>query len=418
MIAWIKIALRNLIKNARRSLITALAIALGFAAVNLFSGFTEYMYTGNREIAIYVKAQGHLTIFKKGFLEKSQLDPARYLLTAEEINTIEKVCRENSAIVYVTPQLMVSGLITNGKISTVFIGQGIVPSATDVFLSRITLMEMTEIQEQFVGRKLEDNKPHGVGLAYGLARLLDLKLGSDAVAFTNTVDGQLNALNVEVFNLFNTSSDQMNDKFMIVPFNFTQMLYDTDGADRMAVLLSKTELTEPIRDQLKVALANHGLDLELKTWKEMSEWYRRVKEMYDVIFFYLFILVFIIVVMSVINTMSMVVLERTREIGTLRALGLKRKGVLLLFAIECGLLGFIGTLWGMLMTILGWWLVNLIRLTWVPPGITYRVPIIIEFVPESMVSSFLFLFVLCVIVSLIPARRAARGNIVDALGHV
>jgi putative ABC transport system permease protein len=140
--------------------------------------------------------------------------------------------------------------------------------------------------------------------------------------------------------------------------------------------------------------------------------------MYDVIFFYLFILVFIIVVMSVINTMSMVVLERTREIGTLRALGLKRKGVLLLFAIECGLLGFIGTLWGMLMTILGWWLVNLIRLTWVPPGITYRVPIIIEFVPESMVSSFLFLFVLCVIVSLIPARRAARGNIVDALGHV
>lgn len=418
MIAWIKIALRNIIKNARRSLITALAIALGFAAVNLFSGFTEYMYTGNREIAIFANAQGHLTIFKKGFLENSQLNYARYLLTAEEINTVEKICREISGLILVTPQLNISGLITNGKISTVFIGQGIVPSATEVFLSRITLVEMAEIQEQIEGRKLEDNKPHGVGVAHGLARLLDLKLGSDAVVFSNTVLGHLNALNVEVFNLFNTSSDQMNDKFMIVPFSFAQRLYDTDGADRIAVLLSNTEFTEPIRDQLKFEFANHGLDLEVKTWKEISEWYRRVKEMYDVIFFYLFIIVFIIVVMSVINTMSMVVLERTREIGTLRALGLKRKGVLLLFAIECSLLGIVGTLWGVLMTILGWWLVNLVKLTWVPPGFTYHVPIRIEFVPESMAYSFLFLFVVCVIASLIPARRAARRNIVDALGHV
>jgi putative ABC transport system permease protein len=418
MIAWIKIALRNLIKNARRSLITALAIALGFAAVNLFSGFTEYMYTGNREMAIYERTQGHLTIFKKGFLEKSQLDPARYLLTAEEINIIKKVSRDNTAVVYVTPQLMISGLLTDGKISTVFLGQGVVPSAMDAFFDRITVLEMAELEDQFEGKRLDDNQPHGVGLANGLARLLDLKLGSDAVAFTNTVSGQLNALDVEVFNLFNTSSDQMNDKFMIVPFNFAQMLYDTDGADRIAILLSKTELTEPTRNQLETEFSKHGLDLEIKTWKEMSEWYRRVKEMYDVIFLYLFSLVSIIVVMSVINTMSMVVLERTREIGTLRALGLKRNGVLQLFAIECGLLGFIGTLWGLLLTIVGWWLVNLIRFTWVPPGITYRVPIRIEFVPESMVSSFLLLLTLCVIVSVIPARRAARGNIVDALGHV
>jgi putative ABC transport system permease protein len=362
MIAWVKIALRNLIKNARRSFITAMAIALGFAAVNLFSGFTEYMYTGNREVAIFANAQGHLTIFKKGFLGKSQLDPTRYLLTAEEINTIEEICRENPNVIYVTPQLKVSGLVTNGIISTVFIGQGIVPSAVEVFLSRITIREMAKIEDQIEGRKLEDNKPHGVGVAHGLARLLDLKLGSDAVVFTNTVYGQLNALNVEVFNLFNTSSDQMNDKFMILPFNFAQMLYDTDGADRVSVLMSKTELTEPTRDQLKVAFANHGLDLEFKTWKETSEWYRRVKEMFDVIFLFLFIIVFIIVVMSVINTMSMVVLERTREIGTLRALGLKRKGVLSLFAIECSLLGFIGAFWGILITIVGWWLVNVVNL--------------------------------------------------------
>jgi putative ABC transport system permease protein len=70
-----------------------LAIALGFAAVNLFGGFQEYMYRGNREAAIYGRCRGHLTIFKKGFLEKGQLDPARYLLTPSEIKAITEICR-------------------------------------------------------------------------------------------------------------------------------------------------------------------------------------------------------------------------------------------------------------------------------------------------------------------------------------
>jgi len=91
MIAWFKIALRNLFKNRRRSVTTILAIALGFAAVSLFGGFTKYMYRGNRDAAIFVRSQGHLTIFKEGFLERGKLDPARYLLTSEEIKTIEKI---------------------------------------------------------------------------------------------------------------------------------------------------------------------------------------------------------------------------------------------------------------------------------------------------------------------------------------
>ena len=81
--------------------------------------------------------------------------------------------------------------------------------------------------------------------------------------------------------------------------------------------------------------------------------------------------------------MSMVVLERTREIGTLRALGLKRKGVLFLFAVESSLLGIIGTMWGTILTILGWLLVKIIKPTWTPPGISKRVFITIEFVPKS-----------------------------------
>jgi len=256
LIAWFKIALRNLLKNRRRSVITALAIALGFAAVNLFDGFTEYMYTGNREGVIYGAALGHLTVFKKGLLEKGQLDPARYLLAPEEIEAVEEICRKIPSVLLVTPQLRISGLITNGYVSTIFIAQGIVPSANDVFLRRAKYLKKLGVL--FEGRKLEDDKMYGVAVASGLARLLDLKIGSTAVAFTNTVDGQMNALDMEVFQIFDAGGDVMNDKIMRVPFNFAQALYDSDGADRLSVLLDKAEHTESIRDQLQAQHHEHG----------------------------------------------------------------------------------------------------------------------------------------------------------------
>jgi len=412
--AWIKIGLRNLIKHRRRSVVTLMAIALGFAAVNLFSGFTQYMYIGNREVAIFAKCQGHLVVFKKGFLEKGQMDPGRYLLSPEELESIAKICRKDPRVILATPQLTLSGLLTNGLLSTIFVAQGIVPSVVDAFWNGSRLPAFIDLYE---GKKLEEDKPYGVALTHGLARLLNLEIGSGAVALTTTIEGQMNALDVEVFQLFDTDFDELNDKVMRIPFDLAQSLYDTKGADRMAVLLRRTEETKTVRSQLQASFESQGLDVDMKTWEELSPWYRKVKEMFDVIFLFLFLVVFVIVVISVVNTMSMAVFERTREIGTLRALGLKRRGVLLLFGIESTLLGLGGTFLGFLLTLLGRWAIDALRPTWTPPGLTREVPILIDLEPERMLYSFLFLIILCWISSFIPARRAARQNVVDALGH-
>lgn len=418
MTVWFKIALRNLIKNRRRSIITIFAIAFGFAGLNLFSGFTEYMYTGNREAAIFLNSRGHLTVFKKGFLKNRPADPSGQLLSAEEMNAIEEICSQTPHVMLVSPQLRISGLVSNGKVSTIFVAQGIVPSSEDVLLSRITMAEMEKILGRFEGKRLQDDRMYGVAMSRSLAQLLELKVGSNGVAFSTTVSGQMNALDFEVFQLFDGEYENTNNMVMRVPFSFAQALYDWEGADRLSILLDNTEYTESISDQLQAAFLQRGLELEIKTWKELSEWYRNVKEMFDTIFIFLFIIVLIIVVMSVANTMSMVVFERTREIGTLRALGLKRIGVELLFGIESGLLGVWGTIGGLFLTVLGWWLVNFSKPTWIPPGFNSRVPVVIYFVPHTMAYSFFCLLILCLIASLIPARHAARQNVVDALGHV
>ena len=364
-------------------------------------------------MAIYGQCIGHLMIFKKGFLEKGQLDPNRYLITATELETIRRLSGTISQVDLVAPHLMISGLLTNGRVSTIFIAQGIAPSAVDVFMGRAF-----QAIREFEGKKLQDSQMYGVAVARGLARLLDLKVGSDAVAFTNTVEGQMNALDLEVFQLFDTESDTMNDKVMRVPLKFAQTLYDTEGVDRVAILLKQNGDTLPVKTVLEELLSENLPDLEVKTWREMSAWYRKVKEMFDVIFVFLFLIVFVIVITSVVNTMSMAVIERTREIGTLRALGLKRKGVMMLFGVESFLLGLLGTVGGLLITLSGSWIVGIMRPTWVPPAITKRVPIVIVLSWHQILLGFIFLMMLCVIASYLPARRAARQNVVSALGHV
>jgi putative ABC transport system permease protein len=114
----------------------------------------------------------------------------------------------------------------------------------------------------------------------------------------------------------------------------------------------------------------------------------------------------------------MAVLERTREIGTLRALGLKRRGVSLLFALEGGVLGFFGSVIGIILHIIGWTLIRAYPPTYTPPGISTPVPLIVDLVPEVLTVLMLCLILLSLLAAIIPARRAAGQNVVEALGHV
>ncbi|HEV8711473.1 MAG TPA: FtsX-like permease family protein [Candidatus Binatia bacterium] len=416
MLTWIEIAFRNLRKNRRRSFFTILAVALGFAAVNVFGGFSSYVFTTIKDGEIYALGNGHLTIFKKGFLTRGKLDPLSYLLSEAETQTIQEVLRGFSEVAVVTRQLHISGLLSNGKVSTIFIAAGCVPS--DMQTIRNYTSGLTRRLRPFVGKELEDDTSYGVGLSSGLAEQLELGMNSTAIAMAPTVDGQINALDVQVFQLFETALDVLNDKLMRVPLKFAQTLYDTTSVDRITVLLKDTEQVEPARAALQEALAQRGLDVEIKTWRELSVLYNKVRKMFDIIFLFLFIVVLIIAVMSVINTISMTVVERTREIGTLRALGVKRRGIIKLFALESAMLGTLGALAGMGLTWMSWLVVKILEPQWVPPLVSQRLPLTIDLVPEYMVWSAFFLVVLSVGAASFPARQAAHQDIVEALGHV
>ncbi len=413
---WIKVGVRNLAKNRRRSAATMLAIALGFAAVNVFGGFTAYVFKGLEDSWIYAQGNGHLTVFRRGMMDEGVTDPTRYLMSAAQIEAVGRVCLSDPRVVLVTPQLQISGLISNGRASAIFVATGRVPSdharilrESRSFIARIKL---------FDGEMMRDEHPEGVGLSRGLAGKLDLKLGSDAIIMAPTVEGQINALDVNVWNVFDSAAEVLNDKIMAVTIKLARGLYDTEGADRLSVLLRRTSDTQAVMENMRRVFAERGLGMEVRPWDETAVSFRKIRNMFNIIFSFLFVIVLVIVILSVVNTIGMAVMERTREIGTLRSLGLRRRGVVIMFATESALLGIFGSAAGVALTLAAWTSVKLIGPTWIPPTYTTRIPLEIHLVGAYMVTTLVFLVMLAVAGAAVPSRRAARMNITDALGHI
>ena len=270
----------------------------------------------------------------------------------------------------------------------------------------------------FHGAELDDAHPTGVGVSQGLAGLLGLTNGSDAIFMATTVDGQMNALDVHVVQLVDSPVEALDNMLMSIPFGLSQKLYDTSGADRLVVLLRDPRQTAALRDTWQAELRRRGVAVEIRTWEELRLSYLKICNMFNVLFTFLFTIVLVIVVLSVVNTVGMAVMERTREIGTLRALGLRRQGIVTMFAAESLLLGLIGSAIGTVMTTMTIAGVRLAGPTWIPPNIPVRVPLEVHFVPAYLVLSLASLCLLCVFAAVLPARRASRMSIIDALGHV
>jgi putative ABC transport system permease protein len=274
------------------------------------------------------------------------------------------------------------------------------------------------VRRPVTGKPLDGGTPYGVLMAHKLARLLKLKPGSDAVVMATTLDGQMNALDIRVNGTYDTGTEATDDKYMLLPYAYAQKLYDTDRADRIVVLLDDWRHTEAARTRLARNLAAAGLSCEMRAWNELSVFYGKVRAMFDMIFLFIFVIVLVIVVMSTVNTMSMSVVERTREIGTLRVLGVKRRGIGQLFALEGAMLGVFGSLCGAVLNIVVWAVIRTAAPSYIPPGLSSPVPLVVSLLPGAMLRLTLFLTVLSMAAAVLPARRAARMEIADALGHV
>ena len=167
------------------------------------------------------------------------------------------------------------------------------------------------------------------------------------------------------------------------------------------------------------SLARGLHDVEFKEWSELASFYHQVVLLYNGIFGFLGMVVFAIVVFSVANTILMSVFERTREIGTLMAIGTPRGTVWRMFLLEGVFVGLIGGALGLTAGALAAFAINHMNLMLPPPpGYTVGYALRVMLQPPILVTAFLISLITATLSSIVPALKASRLKIVDALGHI
>jgi putative ABC transport system permease protein len=245
--------------------------------------------------------------------------------------------------------------------------------------------------------------------------MLKIKNGQNLTLLTSTKDGVANAVDVKISGNYNTGNPATNDKFILSDFSLAQNLYDTDGAERVIVTLKNPENIEVVRTQLLEQLAGAGLQVEAKTWEELSPSYKKVTTLFGIIFRVLTIIISVIVLLTVLNTMQMVVSERTKEIGTMRAIGMLKSQVIKLFCVEGLIMGIMGCLLAIpiLLAIAG--ILQVIGISFVPPVASVAVPLVLMLKVPKLLFVFALFSGVAIVSSFLVSRKIANQQIIDSL---
>ena len=411
----LRLAVRNVFRNKVRSLITLAAIAFGCISLIAAGGFFEDTFLQMREGVIHSHL-GHIQVYKKGYLEKGSARPFDYMI--KNPDEIKKLISSIEHVKFVTPRITFSGLMSTGENTVSVIGQGVNPEGEQA----ISVIETVKGANTGVaiesGENLSQSDMYDVIVGRGLAKAMGSKVGDFIIMVCNTMGGALNAMDMKVKGVFFTASKEFDDRAVRMPIAAAQTLLRTDEVQTLVVLVDKTENTDRVKKQLLYLVKNKGLDLELKPWYELADFYNKTVELYGRQFLVLKFIIGIIVVLSIFNTINMSIWERTREIGTIMALGSKRREVLKLFLLEGLVLGIIGGLIGVAAGTVLAYLISLVGIPMPPPpGATVGWTAHIKIVPQLLMVSFSIALISSFVSSFYPAFKASRLIIADALRH-
>ena len=409
MALYAKLAVRNVFRNRRRTLITLAAMGFGAAAIIVFGGFVHSIYFGVRESTIRSQV-GHIQIYRKGYSEKGNLAPYDYLIA--DYPALREALQRLPHVRTVTARLGFSGLVSTGDTTTAFVGAGVVPEGE---------MNLSALAVIVDGNDLASRDPRGVTLGVGLARAFGVKPGDDLTLLTTTKAGAINALAVKVRGVWESGEKAYDDRFLRVGLPEAQRVLDLESGEVQSIvlLLDATDNTAAVRARIEQLIRERGLDLEIRTWDDLALRYHQVRELFGRIFAVLTLIVSVMVVFGITNTMTMAIFERTREIGTVMALGTRRRGVVAMFVLEGFVLGVLGALAGLALGVVLAKAISAIGIQLPPPpGSTRGFTVQIFVVPAVLAQAAQLSIVAATLASLYPAWRAARVNVVEALRHV
>ncbi len=409
MSKFLLLAFRNVFRNRRRTLMTLLMVGGGVTGLLLAGGYFAFMTDGLRESTIR-NGLGHIQIFTT---EHFKRDEVRVLDTG--IDNWRQVAATVSSAEHVrgvAPRVEFYGMVSNGQKSSVYMGSAVDPDAERSLGFTPHLVS---------GHDLTASSGGDVEalIGVGLAKSMNVKPGDGLTLLAVTSDGALNGIDVTIAGIEQTGVAEMDARYLRIPLVAAQRLLQSDRVTNLVVGLDATANTDRVYAELVPRLNGLPQQMEMRKWIDLATYYKQVRNLFNGIFLFMGAIVFFMVLMSSINTLLMSMFERTREIGTMLAMGTPHAWIIGLFIAEAALLGTLGAAVGIAFgNLLGAGLNALNFRLPPPPGFTVGILFHVLHVPGVMIGASLLVIVSLVLASILPSIRASRLQITEALAHV
>lgn len=462
------LALRNLLRNRRRSLMTLSAMVVGLVSMLIFGGYARNAILATQ--TGYVQYHGHLQIQHKGYFLYGSGNPVAYGISDYQriIDAVKKDPILQPMLVVVTPSLRLNGIAGNfaNGVSKGIVAAGVVVDDQNKMRKWDDYDSLSYAPPIALGDTPSDSAVIGTGVARLLQMCAPLKLNdcpsADEIGASDSVSGNApdapaniaalsaleqpnashvgtnhiellaasvrgapNVTGLNVVRAENWGVKEIDDSLIVMHLDQAQRLVFGGGAPQVTAIqiqLAHTAQIPAARARVEQLLATQfkEMPLEILDYETLTPIYKQVIQFFDSIFGFISILIYVIVLFTVGNTMSMAVVERTAEIGTLRAIGQRCSGIRSLFVCEGVLLGLIGAALGIAVALPIAYVINHSGMTWAPPGYSYKYPVIVRVWGDNklMFGTAISLAIVAVVSAWWPANRAAKLNIVDALRHV
>jgi len=397
------LAMRNVFRARARSAITIGSLFFGVMMSLLLSGFL--MGVAESLVAETIESRvGAIQVHKTGYFEKRDRQPLAFFLERDQAMEAKLLAIPNVAAL--TPRLTFSGLLTNGSRGTIAVITAVDPDTVHAALPKVDLY--------LKGEPLRPGDRNGAHVGLELNRALDLKPGVPLMLQAQGLGGRDNALDLEPRGVLEGQNPLEGKRAVTVPLAFAQSLLGMEGkVTEYVISLKDVTVLDPTAAAIKASL---GEGYEVQTWEELRPALRDMRLLQRAILGGMAFVFLIIAMFGVANTLLMTVLERTREIGTLLAVGMTRAQIARLFVTEALLQAAIGAAGGLVVA------VTIVMLARSGGGITISMGagqgyfrVIPQFVPAV---PFIVVGAAClgsVLAALSPALRAARMRPVEAL---
>jgi len=402
---FFKIALRNIFRNKRRTILSLGIVALGVAMLSLALGFISSSLKSTEEQLS--RESGALQIANQ-LLFDNKADEFEYLIDPETLEVVTGILDQDERVTGYSYEISFGGIIGNEKGSTVLISRGLIPNNPVEDYSSVMLE----------GEPLNDDGTPQIIIGKRMAEVLGVEVGDIINLATGTVTGAFKAASARIVGTFRYNNLQLEEQLGFVPLAFAQRVMRTDGVDKVLVRIENLDDAADVAADIQNQLTGNNITLETRIWKDLTTFYESIEQFWGVFSAFATIGVLVLAFFSILEVLTMSFLERTREVGTIRAVGTKRLQVFSTFLMEGILLGIMG---GVLGIVLGFALAGVINVSgvgWQPPGSIENVPLSISISANAVITPFVAALIATILGTLYPAIKNARKNIVQALSYV